>query len=64
MAVFELLNLSELKNFFEDDCVKITQTIEANLQENLQKTNTVAFSSIVLAKKNYMILQLPYQMVE
>lgn len=59
LNVFELLHLSELKNFFEDDCVDITKTISVNLQQHLRQTNAAAISSIVLKDKTYIILELP-----
>lgn len=59
LNVFELLNLKELKNFFEDDCVEITKIVQANLQQSLQQTNTAVLSSIILPQQTYIILQLP-----
>lgn len=59
LNVFELLNLKELKNFFEDDCVEITRMVKANLQQNLQQTNSAVISSIILPQQTYIILQLP-----
>ena len=37
LRVFELLNLQELKNYFEDDCVEITKIVSANLHQKLQQ---------------------------
>ena len=59
LNVFELLNIKELKNFFEDDCVEITKIAKTNLEKNLQQTNTAIISSIVLPQQTYIILQLP-----
>lgn len=58
IQVFEELQLSELQNFFGDDCVEIIDAIKQP-QAILAKTNTAVIHSIILLDKIYLILQLP-----
>ncbi|WP_206818182.1 CHAT domain-containing protein, partial [Chroococcus sp. FPU101] len=58
IQVFEGLQLSELQNFFGDDCVEIIDAIKQP-QIILAKTNTVVIHSIILKNQSYLILQLP-----
>lgn len=58
LQVFEALQLSELQNFFGDDCLEI---IEAAREPEtlLSQTNTAVIHTIILPTKSYIILQLP-----
>ena len=58
LQVFEALQLSELQNFFGDDCLEI---IPATREPEtwLSQTNTAVIHTIILPAKTYVILQLP-----
>ncbi|MBW4512807.1 MAG: CHAT domain-containing protein [Scytonematopsis contorta HA4267-MV1] len=60
LKVSELLQLSELQNFFGDECVQVARstTNEQLANQNAIK-NTAFIHSIVLDNKTYMLLQLP-----
>ncbi|MBR8831725.1 MAG: hypothetical protein N5P05_002682 [Chroococcopsis gigantea SAG 12.99] len=56
IEVFEALQLSQLQNFFGDDCVEITDAL-SNPGDFLARTNTAVIHSIILEEKTYLILQ-------
>ena len=56
LQVSELLQLSELQNFFGDECVQISRN-PANTQNQSNKTAIV--NSIILSDRTYMVLRLP-----
>ena len=58
LSVFSLLQLSELENFFGDDCVEITEVIN-NPEKTITENNLAVIHSLILANKSYVILQLP-----
>lgn len=55
----DLLLLSELENFFKDDCFELETFTEADRIAYLQKTNTAVVNTIILDNKIYAIWQLP-----
>ncbi len=55
----DLLLLSELENFFEDDCFELEVYTEADRLSYLNKTNTVVVNTIILNDKIYLIWQFP-----
>ncbi|MGL6344395.1 MAG: CHAT domain-containing protein, partial [Waterburya sp.] len=55
----DLLLLSELKNFFNDDCFKLETYSEADRLDYLQQTNTAVVNTIILDNKTYLIWQFP-----
>lgn len=55
----DLLLLSELENFFQDDCLELETYTEANRLNYLQQTNTVVVNTIILEEKTHLIWQLP-----
>jgi CHAT domain-containing protein len=55
----DLLLLSELENFFQDDCFRLEAFTETDKLAYLKKTNTVVINTIVLNDKTYVIWQLP-----
>jgi len=57
LSIFELFQISELQDFFGDDCV-IASPIQSS-QEVLANTNTAVVYSIILNDLTYLILQLP-----
>lgn len=56
LATADLLQLSQLRSFFEDDCLEIKPVSQSN--KALTSTNTVIIRSIVLEDKIYLILRL------
>lgn len=58
LSILELFQLSELQNFFGDDCVQVINAAKSP-QEMLAFTNTAVIYSIILDNKTYIILQLP-----
>ncbi len=58
LSIFFLLQLSELENFFGDDCVEITEVIN-NPEKTITENNLAVIHSLILANKSYVILQLP-----
>ena len=58
LQVFEALQLSELQNFFGDDCLEIIQG-RREPETILSQTNTAVIYTIILPAKTYLILQLP-----
>ncbi len=58
LSIFSLLQLSELENFFGDDCVEITEVIN-NPEKTITENNLAVIHSLILANKSYVILQLP-----
>jgi CHAT domain-containing protein len=59
LATKDLLLLSELENFFNDDCFKLETYSEADRLAYLQKNNTVVVNTIILDDKTYLIWQFP-----
>ncbi|MEM7758261.1 MAG: CHAT domain-containing protein, partial [Cyanobacteria bacterium P01_A01_bin.40] len=55
----DLLLLSELENFFKDDCFELETFTETDRFAYLQKTNTAVVNTIILDNKIYAIWQLP-----
>ena len=58
LQVSELLQLSELQNFFGDECVQVARNTTDPIA-NLASTNTAAINSIILSDRTYMSLRLP-----
>ncbi|MEG3437738.1 CHAT domain-containing protein [Pannus brasiliensis CCIBt3594] len=58
IRVFEGLQLSQLQNFFGDDCVEIREATRQP-KEVLSRTKTAVIHSIILKEKTYFILRLP-----
>ena len=58
LQVFEALQLSELQNFFGDDCLEIIEAVREP-ETWLTRTNTAVIHTIVLPTKTYVILHLP-----
>ncbi len=56
LQVSELLQLSELQNFFGDECVQISRNPN-NTQA--KGNNTAVINSIILSDRTYMVLRLP-----
>lgn len=59
ISVVELSQLSELQNFFGDDCVVLTKP-ELSTEEILALSNTAVIYSVILDNKTYIILLLPH----
>ena len=57
LKVRDLLQLSELENFFQDDCLLLDTTLD--VLETLQETNSVIVNSIILEQQTYVIWQFP-----
>ena len=57
LTVRDLLQLSELENFFQDDCLLLDTTLDT--LKTLQQTNSVIVNSIVLEQNTYFIWQFP-----
>ena len=55
----DLLLLSELENFFKDDCFELETFTEADRIAYLEKTKTAVVNTIILDNKIYAIWQLP-----
>lgn len=55
----DLLLLSELENFFEDDCFELEVYSEADRLSFLKQTNTAVVNTIILDDKVYLIWQFP-----
>ena len=55
----DLLLLSELENFFEDDCFKLETISETDKIAYLKKTNRAVVNTIILNSRTYVIWQLP-----
>ena len=58
LQVSELLQLSELQNFFGDECVQVARSTNDPISD-LASTNTAAINSIILSDRTYMSLRLP-----
>ena len=58
LEVRELLQLSELENFFQDDCLHIDGSNSSEVT-NSQNSNTAVITTIILPKQTHIILQLP-----
>ena len=58
LQVFEALQLSELQNFFGDDCLEIISAAREP-ETLLSQTNTAVIHTIILPAQTYLILQLP-----
>lgn len=61
LQVSELLQLSELQNFFGDECVQVARQPSKNSAEVANNTNNNAavINSIILNERTYMLLRLP-----
>ena len=57
LEIRDLLQLSELENFFQDDCLFLDNNLE--ISEVLKITNTVIITSIILENNTYLIWQFP-----
>ena len=55
----DLLLLSELENFFEDDCFELETYTERDKLAYLKQSNTAVVNTIILDKKTYLIWQFP-----
>ena len=55
----DLLLLSELENFFEDDCFQLETFTEIDKLAYLKKTKTAIVNTIVLSDRTYIIWQMP-----
>ncbi len=55
LQISELLQLSELQNFFGDECVQISR----NPINTQKKSKTAIINSIILSDRTYMVLRLP-----
>ena len=55
----DLLLLSELENFFKDDCFELETFTEADRIAYLEKTKTAVVNTIILDNEIYAIWQLP-----
>ena len=53
----DLLQLSELENFFQDDCLSLNPNLDT--LETLRQTNSVIVNSIILEEHTYLIWQFP-----
>ena len=58
LEVKDLLQLSELENFFGDDCIIVKNEPEAGYSDT-ERENTTVVNTIVLEQNTYLILQLP-----
>ena len=56
LGVFNLLKLTELQDFFGDECLKIKQLVASGQPSNY---NNVLIYSIMLPERSYMVLRLP-----
>lgn len=54
----DLLRLTELQNYFGDECLELQQALEKT-EENLSKSNNAIIRTIILDKTTYVSLQLP-----
>lgn len=57
LQIRDLLQLSELENFFQDDCISLNPDLDT--LEKLQQTNSVIVNSIILEEHTYLIWQFP-----
>ena len=57
LAIRDLLQLSELENFFQDDCLSLNPNLDT--LKTLQQTNSVIVNSIILEQHTYLIWQFP-----
>ncbi|MDJ0589178.1 MAG: CHAT domain-containing protein [Pleurocapsa sp. MO_226.B13] len=55
----DLLLLSELENYFQDDCFELETDLEAERLAYLKETNTAVVNTIILNNKTYLIWQFP-----
>ncbi|MGK7938303.1 MAG: CHAT domain-containing protein [Xenococcaceae cyanobacterium] len=53
----DLLQLSELESFFQDDCLSLNPNLDT--LETLRRTNSVIVNSIILEQHTYLIWQFP-----
>ena len=58
LEVKDLLQLSELENFFGDDCIIVKSEPEAG-DSDTEREHTTVINTIVLEQNTYLILQLP-----
>ena len=59
LQIKDLLLLSELENFFEDDCFKLETISETDKIAYLKKTNGAVINTIIVNDKTHVIWQLP-----
>lgn len=59
LKISELLQLSELQNFFGDECIQIARSSNSNSGKDAANSNTAVIQSIVLDRQTYMVLRLP-----
>ena len=58
LPIFNLLKLTELQDFFGDECLEIASAI-FTLQKSAKNSNDALIYSIILREKTYVILRLP-----
>ncbi len=58
LPVFDLLKLTELQDFFGDECLEIKSLASSQLI-NVKNNNETRVSSVILKEKTYIILRLP-----
>ena len=60
LQVLELLRLSELQNFFGDECLQAKSTLKASqtIAERLQQKSALIYS-IILEQQSYIVMRLP-----
>lgn len=58
LPILDLLKLTELQDFFGDECLEIARTV-STLQNAASERDDVLIYSIILQKKTYIILRLP-----
>ncbi len=59
LEVKQLLQLSELENFFQDDCLTIESSTTSELENSLKQTNTAIVTTVILQEQTHVIWQLP-----
>ena len=57
LQIRDLLQLSELENFFQDDCLSLNNNLD--IPETLKATNSVIITSIILENQTYLVWQFP-----
>lgn len=59
LEVRQLLQLSELENFFKDDCFELESSSISELFDSLRQANTAVVTTIILNQQTHVIWQLP-----
>ena len=59
LQIKDLLQLSELENFFQDDCFELKTATEADRLAYLKESNAAIVNTIILDEQTYLIWQLP-----